>query len=165
MKNLWAPWRMEYIGAEKKEGCIFCVKDLSGEDAQRRVVYRGRHSFVMMNAFPYNSGHVMVAPYGHVACLSGLRDEVLEDLFRTVRQSVEILKEVFRPDGLNVGLNLGAAAGAGFEEHLHVHVVPRWNGDCNFMPVLADTKVLPEHLDSTRAKLERAFGKAVTSDK
>lgn len=159
MKKLWAPWRMEYIGSGKKEGCIFCVKDIPEEDERRLVIFRGKHSFVIMNKYPYNNGHVMAAPYGHVSCLMGLKDEVLEDLFRTVRRCVGILKEVYRPEGFNTGLNLGAAAGAGFEGHLHVHVVPRWNGDCNFMPVLADTKVLPEHLASTHEKLRKAFEK------
>lgn len=159
MKNLWAPWRMEYIGAEKKKECIFCIKDLTEEDVKRRVIHRGRHSFVILNTFPYNSGHIMVAPYQHVACLTALPEEAMEDLFQTVRTSIGVLKEIFSPEGLNVGLNLGKAAGAGIEEHLHVHVVPRWGGDCNFMPVLADTKVLPEHLDATRDKLMRAFRK------
>lgn len=158
MKKLWAPWRMEYIqsGAEKGR-CIFCVENLAEEDEKRYVVHRGSKSFVIMNIYPYNNGHVMIAPHRHAACLTDLKDEELEDLFRTVRLSVDILKKIFSPDGFNTGINTGAAAGAGYEEHLHVHVVPRWNGDSNFMPVLADTKVLPEHLDSTYRTLKEAF--------
>lgn len=157
MKNLWAPWRMEYINSKKREGCVFCVRDLGEEDKERRVVYRAGHSFVIMNIYPYNNGHLMAAPYEHIPCLTRLTDEIMFDLFRTTRLCVEVLRKVYNPEGFNTGMNIGAAAGAGFEEHLHVHVVPRWRGDCNFMPVLADTRVLPEHLDVTYGKIKAAF--------
>jgi len=151
---------MEYIGSEKKEGCVFCVRDLPEEDEQRRVVHRTEHSFIILNIYPYNNGHLMIAPYRHVACLTDLDDDTLQDVFRNVRLSIAVLREVYHPEGLNTGMNIGSAAGAGIEEHLHVHIVPRWKGDCNFMPVLADTRVLPEHLDSTFRKLRRAFESA-----
>ena len=158
MEKLWAPWRMEYVSSgEKREECIFCLEELQEEDEKRYVLYRTTHSFVMMNIYPYNNGHLMVAPYQHVSCLTSLDDEILADLFQTVRCSVGILKKVYGPEGFNTGINTGSAGGAGYEKHLHVHVVPRWNGDCNFMPVLADTKVLPEHLSSTFQKLKKAF--------
>lgn len=160
MKQLWAPWRMTYLEGDDqagKEGCIFCIKDLPGEDRQRLVVHRGYHAFVIMNRYPYTNGHLMVAPYRHTAELGGLSPEEILDLHRLVAASRDALMKMASPDGFNLGMNLGRAAGAGVTDHLHVHVVPRWSGDTNFMPVLADLRVVPEHLETTYDRLRAVF--------
>ncbi|MDQ7843587.1 MAG: HIT domain-containing protein [Armatimonadota bacterium] len=157
MRHLWAPWRLEYIQAEKSAGCIFCLAAAGIDREDSLVVAHSRRAFVLLNLYPYNSGHVMVAPIRHKAALRDLDDEELLDLSRLVDRTVRVLERVLRPEGYNIGLNLGRAAGAGVEDHLHVHVVPRWVGDTNFMPVLAETKVLPEHLRATRARLAEGF--------
>ena len=157
MKHLWAPWRLEYIRAGKPAGCVFCIAaaETGGDDSL--VVARSLRSLVLLNLYPYNAGHVMVAPFRHRARLADLDDAELLDLTRLVDRSVRVLERVMRPEGFNIGLNLGKAAGAGIEDHLHVHVVPRWVGDTNFMPVLGETRVLPEHLRATRARLAEGF--------
>lgn len=157
MKQLWAPWRLEYIRAEKSAGCIFCDAVARADAEDSLVVARSPRAFVILNLFPYNSGHVMVVPARHVARLADLDDEELLDLTRLLDRTVRVLEQVLRPEGFNVGLNLGRAAGAGVDDHLHVHVVPRWVGDTNFMPVLGETKVLPEHLRTTRVRLTEGF--------
>jgi ATP adenylyltransferase len=153
MKPLWAPWRMEYIlGEDKPPGCIFCPWE--AEDLKARLIlFSGRLTRIMMNKFPYINGHLLVSPLRHVPDLSHLEPEELLDLMLKVRQSLEILKQVMRPDGFNVGLNLGAVAGAGVESHVHFHIVPRWLGDTNFVPVFADVRVIPEHFQATYLKL------------
>ncbi len=160
MKQIWAPWRAEYIAAEKDKTCIFCAA-ASGGDAEEEgrglVLYRSARAIVMLNRFPYNSGHLMVAPARHVAGVEELTDEESADIFRLVRRSAACLRETLNPQGFNIGLNVGSAAGAGIEDHIHMHVVPRWNGDMNFMPVLADVKVIPEHLFQTLARLKPHF--------
>jgi ATP adenylyltransferase len=158
MKALWAPWRMKYILAGKKEqGCIFCPGGDRTGDAERLIVSVGQRSLVMMNRFPYNNGHLLVAPLRHVPGLDLLDEQEMLDLLLMVRRSVEVLKKVMKPEGFNVGLNLGRVAGAGVEEHLHFHVVPRWNGDTNFMTILDDVRVIPEHLQRTYEKLRSNF--------
>ena len=162
MKNLWAPWRMTYIlgqdEAAKTGECIFCVdKDKAGPDKDRLILYVGRLSMVMMNRYPYNNGHLLVAPLRHVPSLTDLTDEEMTDLLAKVRDSIEVMRRHAVPDGFNVGLNLGLVAGAGVEEHLHFHVVPRWNGDTNFMTVLADVRVVPEHLEAAFDRLRPYF--------
>jgi ATP adenylyltransferase len=148
---------MAYVSGEQaSEGCIFCAA-LAAADEQGWVVHRGERAFVMLNAFPYNSGHVMVAPVRHVADLSELEAAELGELFATVSLAVEAVRDALTPEGFNVGMNLGRAAGAGVPGHLHVHVVPRWGGDTNFMAVVGQTKVLPEMLADTYAKLRPAF--------
>ncbi len=156
-RQLWAPWRLEYIQhADEIDGCVFC-RAAAGEDEEMLVVHRGSHAFVLMNRFPYSSGHLLVAPYRHLAEFSDLsNDEVLE-LHRLAESGMAALAETFAPQGYNLGWNLGRIAGAGVVDHVHLHVVPRWAGDTNFMPVLADVKVLPEHLSETRAKLAAAW--------
>jgi ATP adenylyltransferase len=154
VKTLWAPWRMEYILGEKEKECIFC---LGLSNRGKLTLYHGSLSMVMMNKYPYVNGHVLVAPKRHVACLEDLSSEEMTDLLRTVRDSVEILKELMRPDGFNVGLNLGVAAGAGVEEHLHFHVVPRWHGDTNAMTVFAEVRVISEDLHVTYGNLRPRF--------
>lgn len=154
MERLWAPWRMEYIsGCEKIEGCIFCVLPAKGEDEKNLILLRGKHSFMMMNSFPYNNGHLMVAPFRHTADMYLLTDEELLEINHLTRFGIKVLSSLMQPDGFNLGVNIGRTAGAGVLDHIHWHIVPRWNGDCNFMPVLGNTKVLPESLPSTYKKL------------
>lgn len=153
MKNIWAPWRMTYILGEKTANCIFCEKPTQNNDKENYILFKGEHSFVMMNAYPYNNGHLLVSPYRHVDNLGKLSIEEVTELTVTVRGSIDILQKAMIPEGFNVGMNLGKVAGAGIEDHLHVHIVPRWGGDTNFMPVISETRVMPEHLESTYEKL------------
>jgi ATP adenylyltransferase len=156
-RQLWAPWRLEYIQqADEQEGCIFCTA-AAGADEDGLVVARGPHAFAMLNKFPYASGHLMVAPYRHVGEFAELSDEEALECHRLAGYGTAALAETFSPQGYNVGWNLGRIAGAGITDHVHLHLVPRWAGDTNFMPVLADVKVLPEHLVETRAKLAAAW--------
>ncbi|MDY6839013.1 MAG: HIT domain-containing protein [Thermodesulfobacteriota bacterium] len=154
MKTLWAPWRLEHILDKREKECIFC-HGLSNDG--KLTLYNGSLSMVMMNKYPYTNGHMLVAPKRHVASLEDLSVEEMADLLRMVRDSVGILKKVMNPDGFNVGLNLGAMAGAGVEEHLHLHIVPRWHGDTNVMTVLADVRVISEHLEVTCRNLRPHF--------
>ncbi len=159
-KPLWAPWRMEYIEAPKPDGCIFCQFPAEqGEEADRRnlIVHRSASSFTMLNRWPYNSGHVMVIPRAHVDQIEGLSPPAFHDLHEELRCAIAVIRKVYKPQGLNVGMNLGLVAGAGIEEHLHYHIVPRWGGDTNFMPVLADTKVIVEHLEAAWEKIRKGF--------
>jgi ATP adenylyltransferase len=153
MDVLWAPWRMVYLDrAREQRGCIFCAA-VAGDPRERLLLGTTEQSLVMLNRFPYQSGHVMIAPRRHGVDLVGLPSAEYADLAETVRRVVASLRDVLRPDGFNVGLNLGAAAGAGVPEHVHWHVVPRWAGDTNFMPMLADVKVMPQHLEETWERL------------
>lgn len=162
MENLWAPWRMTYILGDdpqtKKEQCIFCLDQTEPHpDKSRLILHVNRQTMVMMNKYPYNNCHLLVAPRRHVPDLAALDREEMTDLLDQVRVTVEILKRFARPDGFNVGLNLGRVAGAGVESHLHFHVVPRWNGDTNFMTVFADVRVIPEHLEASYDRLKPYF--------
>lgn len=159
MEQLWAPWRLEYIVGEKVEGCIFCVFPQQTNDRDSHILYRGKHAFVIMNAFPYSNGHLLVAPYRHTGDLSELSADESLEMMQLVQMSVRVLKEAVNPDGLNIGVNMGTAAGAGIADHVHMHIVPRWNGDTNFMPVFADVKVIPEALETTYDKLKVIFDK------
>ncbi len=154
MEHLWAPWRAEYIQRATESGCILFQKLRENNDEANFIVYRGQHNFIILNAFPYNPGHLMVAPYRHIANLQDLGDEEANELFGTIKTSLQLLEKAMRPMGFNVGLNLGKVAGAGIAEHIHTHIVPRWQGDTNFMPVLSDTKILSEALISTYKKLK-----------
>jgi ATP adenylyltransferase len=154
MKTLWAPWRMDYILGEKEKECIFCV---ALSEPGNLTLYKGVLSMVMMNKYPYINGHLLVAPKRHISSLDELTMEEMGDLLKTVKESIGILKEVMRPDGFNVGLNLGVVAGAGVEQHLHFHVVPRWHGDTNAMTVFAEVRVIPEHLEATYHNLKPHF--------
>ena len=157
-KPLWAPWRLEYIqSADDDEGCVFCRALESDSDEEALVVRRGERAFALLNKFPYASGHLMVAPYRHGSELGDLDDEEALEIHRLAAEALEALRATYRPDGANLGWNLGRVAGAGIVDHVHLHVVPRWSGDTNFMPVLADVKVLPEHLAETRRKLSEAW--------
>ncbi len=161
MDKLWAPWRMEYILSAKEEneksGCIFCQRIPQKDDRKNLILYRGANVFVIMNKFPYNSGHLMVVPYQHTGDLQAIPAPVLTELFTTLQLCQQVLDEVMQPHGYNIGMNLGRVAGAGIEDHLHLHIVPRWNGDTNFMPVIADTKVISEALEKTYDKLKAGF--------
>ena len=158
-RPLWAPWRMEFIAAEKPKGCIFCDFPAAPEAEDRRnlIVHRTRHAFVILNRFPYNSGHLMVVPRRHGADLDALPAEEWVDLQETLRLAAGVLRTTYRPEGINLGMNLGRAGGAGIVDHLHWHLVPRWIGDNNFMPVLADTRVMVDHLDTTWEKVRAGF--------
>ena len=152
MKPLWAPWRMDFILQNKSSapaGCIFCVKPKEQQDRKNYILYRGAHVFVMLNIYPYNNGHLLISPYLHAKDLAQLDRAVQADLMAATQRSVTALAAAASPDGFNIGINLGKAAGAGIEDHLHIHVVPRWAGDTNYMPVLSETRVIPEHLDAT----------------
>ena len=154
MKALWAPWRMEYILGKKERECIFCV-GLS--DKGNLTLFRGSLCMVMMNRYPYTNGHLLVAPKRHIASLKDLTPEEMGDILRTVKDAVSILEEVMSPEGFNVGLNLGEVAGAGYAQHLHFHVVPRWDGDTNVMTVLGEVRVISEHLEATYGRLRPHF--------
>ncbi|MZH47235.1 MAG: HIT domain-containing protein, partial [Nitrospinae bacterium] len=149
MKQLWAPWRMEYINSERTEGCIFCILPRENDDDKNHILYRGESAFIIMNIFPYNSAHLMVSPYRHIDCLTKLDSNENTELNQLTDACINTLKTVINPEGFNVGYNIGKAAGAGYDEHIHCHIVPRWVGDTNFMPVLGETKVHPEHLKAT----------------
>ena len=159
MKRLWAPWRIQYILQDslKGEGCIFCTKPAQNRDEENFILFRGKHVFVIMNIFPYNTGHLMIAPYSHVGSLELLSSEEITEMFTLAQETVKILRETMDPDGFNLGINIGRVAGAGFDQHVHLHIVPRWNGDTNYMPVIADVKVIPEGLKETYNRLKPAF--------
>jgi len=153
MKQLWAPWRMEYVKSEKSDECIFCSLPKANEDTKNYILHRGQSAFIIMNIFPYNSAHVMVSPFRHIGCLTAQNADEIKEMNNLTSRSIEIFRAVINPEGFNVGYNIGKAAGAGYDEHIHCHIVPRWTGDTNFMPVLGETKVHPEHLKTTYKKL------------
>ncbi len=157
IERIWAPWRSDYVQKPKPTGCVFCEKLALIDDAESCILFRGEQNFIIMNIFPYNPGHLMVVPCRHVGRLEELTDSESEENFRLVRRSTTVLEKAFQPQGFNVGMNLGKAAGAGIDEHLHVHVVPRWNGDTNFMPLIAETKVVSESLSAVYRKLKPYF--------
>lgn len=156
MKQLWAPWRIEFILGEKPESCIFCDPSVA-EDKDGLVLYRGTLSTVLLNKYPYNNGHLILAPKTHKAKLEELSPEESKDLSRLITHSVTALKKEMKPEGFNIGINLGESAGAGIVDHLHWHIVPRWNGDVNFMPMVSEVKVIPEHLSKLATRLRPRF--------
>ena len=158
MNLLWAPWRMDYILGPKPDTCIFCLPpEEAGEDAARLVLKRGRHAFVVMNKYPYNNGHLMVVPYRHTCDFTSLDAETCLECMDLIQLCVKVLDRFAAPDGVNLGMNLGKAAGAGVGEHLHWHVVPRWNGDSSFIAVTAETRVVPQHLEKTYEAMRPLF--------
>ncbi|MFA4641280.1 HIT family protein [Pyrococcus kukulkanii] len=157
MKILWAPWRIEYIRSPKYEGCIFCDFPKENRDKERLILYRGKHAFIIMNNYPYNPGHVMVAPYRHVKSIEDLTDEEMLEIMKLAALVMKAIRKVMKPDGFNLGFNIGKVAGAGIDGHVHLHIVPRWNGDTNFMPVIADTKVIPESLEQAYDEIKQAI--------
>ena len=157
MKRIWSPWRLEYILEHKAEGCVFCVDGSPADDRRLLVLHRGAESYVMMNRYPYNNGHLMVIPYAHVDRPTQLTPSAQAELMHHVNTCLAVLDVSMHPDGYNVGMNLGTSAGAGIEDHLHMHVVPRWAGDTNFMPVLGETRVIIESLRQTYDRLRPLF--------
>ncbi|MBI1870428.1 MAG: HIT domain-containing protein [Chlamydiae bacterium] len=149
MKHLWAPWRLRYIKHIPEKGCIFCKKPKERKDKKNLILARGKFSFAVLNLFPYSSGHFMVTPYRHLGDVSLLAPEEIQEMFQYINQFKKILIKKMKPHGFNIGMNLGRVGGAGIVNHVHIHVVPRWSGDTNFMPVLTDTKVLPQSLSDT----------------
>jgi ATP adenylyltransferase len=160
MKRLWTPWRMAYLtGTDQphpQSVCVFCAK-ITAPDESEHVLYRGRFAYVTLNRYPYNNGHLMILPYAHVASLEDLDPPTLTELMLLTNRGLAVLRKAYQPDGFNIGVNLGQAAGAGIAEHVHIHVVPRWNADTNFMPIVGETRVIPETLDQTYARLRPLF--------
>jgi len=161
MERLWAPWRMEYIRSTQdgEEECIFCQKPKETNDRENLILYRSHLSFVIMNKYPYNNGHVMVVPYIHESDLTKFTDDVFLDMQHLLQLSLKALKDAMAPHGINIGVNLGRSAGAGIIDHLHYHIVPRWNGDTNYMPIISDTKVISEGLEESWQKLHTSYTK------
>ncbi len=157
MDALWAPWRIDYILSDKRGGCIFCDKPREAEDRHNLILLRGEFHFIIMNAYPYNNGHMMVVPYRHTPTLAGWSVQERGEMMELADLAVEVLRRTIAPDGFNIGINMGQVAGAGIAEHIHLHIVPRWNGDTNFMPVLSSTRVIPEHITATYDKLRATF--------
>ncbi len=159
-ERIWAPWRLEYVSDASKDvedSCIFCAKPGEDDDEANLIVHRGELCFVILNLYPYTNGHLMVAPYEHVGALQRVQPETSAEMMRLAQRSIEILEDEYEPHGFNVGFNQGRVAGAGVEHHIHMHVVPRWGGDTNFMPVLADTRVMPQTLEQSYAALHGKF--------
>ncbi len=162
MEKLWSPWRSQYIDSfkDKKgdEGCVFCRENkMEPETGESMKFYEGKHCFIMMNLYPYNNGHVMVVPRRHLSDFSDLSEEEMNEVMKLVKKVIKALKKIMKPHGFNFGANLGKAAGAGIDQHLHFHIVPRWNGDTNFMPALGEIKVISQDLLTTRNNLAMAF--------
>ena len=163
MDQLWAPWRLEFVKQEKPQGCIFCLFPADTKDEANLVLGRSTNSFVMLNKFPYNNGHLMVIPRRHTADLARLPSDEFSDLHRLLQTAVSVVEEAYQPHGMNVGMNLGKTAGAGIADHLHYHVVPRWEGDTNFMPVVSETKVMIEHVKTSFARMRPIFDKKLAA--
>jgi ATP adenylyltransferase len=160
MDYLWSPWRYQYVSkSEPAAECIFCVKASEDRDKENHIVHRGALNFVILNLYPYSTGHMMIAPYEHVATLEAAPEPALHEMMQLARRAEVHLREVYRPQGFNLGMNVGESAGAGVPGHIHMHVLPRWSGDTNFMTTVAETRVLPESLDVTFEKLKKAFGR------
>jgi len=159
MENLWAPWRMAFITPKvpPPPGCIFCTQPAAERDDEYHIIYRGEYCFMMLNLYPYSNGHLMIAPYQHIGALEEFDPATLNELMAQAQLALKALRHAMKPDGFNMGINQGKVAGAGFAEHIHFHIVPRWHGDTNFMPVLADVKVMPEHLDNIYHQLKEAL--------
>lgn len=158
MDHLWSPWRYGYVAsASRSEECIFCTASAAADDKANRVLLRAERNFVLLNAFPYTSGHLMIAPYAHVATLEEADAASLQEMILLAQRMETALRKVYRPDGLNLGFNIGRSAGAGIAGHIHMHVLPRWTGDVNFMTAIGDTRVLPEDLNTTYDRLSAAL--------
>jgi len=158
MQRLWAPWRMSYLRGEHTEmnGCIFCEK-LTCPDTQEHILHRGKLCYVTLNRFPYTNGHLLVVPYTHTGLLEALDDATLLELMQLVRYSIQVVRQAYNPDGFNIGVNEGCAAGAGVPEHVHLHIVPRWGGDANYMTTVGGTRIIPDALDNTYAVFKPLF--------
>ncbi len=159
--QLWAPWRLKYVAGKKPEGCVFCEAPKQTDDKETKVLYRGENIYIIMNRFPYSNGHLLIVPYRHVGDFLALTSEESHEIMDITHIGVQILKTVCNADGFNIGFNLGVAAGAGVPDHLHQHIVPRWNGDTGFMTTFGDVKVIPEDLDTTYDKLKSELEKVM----
>lgn len=158
MDHLWSPWRYQYVSQSRPPaGCIFCAKSSEQRDRENYIVHRGERNFVILNLYPYSTGHLMVAPYEHVGNLAATPEQTLEEMIRLARLAEIRLREVYNPHGFNLGMNLGESAGAGVPGHIHLHVLPRWSGDTNFMTAVGETRVVPEIPDVTYEKLKKVF--------
>jgi ATP adenylyltransferase len=158
MDRLWTPWRYTYVSKEKPPGgCIFCEKAASKDDERDLVVYRGERNFVLVNLYPYNNGHLLIAPYEHVPTLEGLPEETAAEMMMLARLTETHFRRVYRPQGINLGMNIGECAGAGIADHVHLHILPRWPGDVSFMTTAGETRVIPEDPRTTWKKLSAAF--------
>ena len=159
MDFIWSPWRYDYLASagKKPSSCVFCIGEDRSRDADRLIVFRGTYNFIILNLFPYTSGHTMVAPYEHLETITAAKTEQLSEMMQFAQRIIRALQELYKPDGFNIGMNLGQAAGAGIREHFHLHVVPRWVGDANFMTTVSETRVLPENLSTTYRKLREKF--------
>ena len=161
MDHLWSPWRYRYVQRERDSNdCIFCVESAENRDEENFIVYRARLNFIILNLFPYTCGHLMIAPYAHVATLEAAADETLTEMMRLAKEAQMHLRTIYNPHGFNIGMNIGEMAGAGIAGHIHMHVVPRWAGDANFMSTVGETRVLPEELGETYRKVKAAFGRS-----
>ena len=159
MDFIWSPWRYDYLASagKKPSSCVFCVGEDRSRDADRLIVFRGTYNFIILNLFPYTSGHTMVAPYEHLESITAAKPEQSSEMMQFAKRIIRALQELYKPDGFNIGMNLGQAAGAGIREHFHLHVVPRWIGDANFVSVTGETRVLPEELGRTYERLKSAL--------
>jgi ATP adenylyltransferase len=158
LDRLWNPWRYQYVTKEKKsDSCIFCDLPRVGNDEETLIVHRAKHNYVILNRYPYTTGHLMVVPYQHTDTLQGIDEATAEELFSLIRAAERKIRDVYRPKGINIGMNLGEAAGAGIAEHIHMHLLPRWIGDANFLTVIGETRILPEELSETYRKLKAVF--------
>jgi len=157
MKHIWAPWRIQYIRAEKPAGCILCDKPKEDKDVENYILYRGKKNFIMLNCYPYNPGHLLIAPYRHVGTPEELTEDERNEHFELICRSIVVLKAEFKPAGFNTGSNIGKVAGAGIDDHFHSHIVPRWQGDTNYIPVLADIRIMPQALEDTYKTLVGKF--------
>ena len=156
MDFIWSPWRYDYLasGGMKASSCVFCVEEDRTHDAERLIVFRGTHNFIILNLFPYTSGHLLIAPYEHLDTIVSAKADQLTELMQLSQKSIAVLQKLYRPEGFNLGMNLGSAAGAGIREHFHLHVVPRWIGDANFVSIIGETRVLPEDLRKTYQRIK-----------
>jgi ATP adenylyltransferase len=154
LHHLWAPWRMTYVVGSRPDDCIFCAKAVDNNDAANYILYRARHNYVILNAYPYNSGHLMVVPYQHLADITELPAEALQEMFAIAQGCAQVMKDYLHAEGINLGMNIGQAAGAGIEQHLHLHLVPRWLGDTNYTTTVAGTRIVPQSLEETYRGLQ-----------
>jgi ATP adenylyltransferase len=165
VEHIWAPWRMKYVAGERPEGCIFCTAPQAGDDEAHLIAFRGEHNFVILNAFPYNNGHVLVVPYEHLADITQLSEKQACEMFWLARMCVKAMQACMRPDGVNIGMNVGQAAGAGIADHIHLHIVPRWSGDTNFMSTVGGTRVVPQSLDECSRSLAPALAAVIEAER
>ncbi|OGQ30563.1 MAG: HIT family hydrolase [Deltaproteobacteria bacterium RIFCSPLOWO2_02_FULL_50_16] len=159
MKTLWAPWRMDFILKPREKGCIFCKRARRKRDREDLILFRGRHSFVILNRFPYSNCHLMVVPYKHTPALDRLDSATYVEIMRLMSKATRVIRRAFKAQGFNLGSNIGHSAGAGIADHVHFHVVPRWVGDHNFMPIVGETKVMPDHLENIYDQIKKAWRK------